>query len=714
MSKFHKILSNGLVGLNVLLVFFLLFESKLQVPVFLQPLGRMHPLLLHLPIGLFVALIVLFLFKKELEADTFSKIFTLLAGTTALLAVSTAIFGLFLSNESSYSIDQLFWHKWTGVLFSWIAYLIYLFPKIQNPKIEWGILGAGMVAMIAAGHIGGEITHGENFIFEAFKTEEKIELTDSSNIYTAKIFPILEQKCIQCHNDQKVKGELNMSTIAKLMKGGKNGFLWEPGNALNSHLIKRALLPLEEKEHMPPKGKPQLTTYEIQVLTAWINEGASTDKLIGDYKTKPEFYDLVMGGAEKEFTPSKVYTFAGASESAIEEANTPFCSVYPLAYGSPALEAKFFVSQRFNVETLEGLKKVGDQIISLNLAKMPLTDKDLGIISNFKNLEYLNLNGTDIEGASIEELSKLKNLKSLAISNTKFTSQNMEKLKSLKSLEELYVWEVPMSNKLKDELQTASPKLAIFEGFDPSKEAPLRLNAPTLVNKKTVIKDKEKIVLKHVLKGVEIRYTLDGTTPDSANGLIYKDPIEMTKYTKLKACAVKDGWYSSEILESDFYFAKLSPISSTLLTAPNDQYKANGGQTLIDLKKGDIDNFKDNNWLGYKETDLVCLFEFEKAEVINNISVSYLSQESGYIMPPTKVEFWAGTDKNNLKLIQTQIPEQLTKVEPRKNVGISAILPAGSTYKYVKIVAKPIAKLPSWHRGKGDKGWVFIDEVFFN
>jgi hypothetical protein len=26
----------------------------------------------------------------------------------------------------------------------------------------------------------------------------------------------------------------------------------------------------------------------------------------------------------------------------------------------------------------------------------------------------------------------------------------------------------------------------------------------------------------------------------------------------------------------------------------------------------------------------------------------------------------------------------------------------------------PVSKLPAWHPGKGDKGWVFTDEVFVN
>ena len=36
-----------------------------------------------------------------------------------------------------------------------------------------------------------------------------------------------------------------------------------------------------------------------------------------------------------------------------------------------------------------------------------------------------------------------------------------------------------------------------------------------------------------------------------------------------------------------------------------------------------------------------------------------------------------------------------------------------STYKYYKIVAKNVLKLPSLASGKGEKAWIFIDENIF-
>ena len=84
-------------------------------------------------------------------------------------------------------------------------------------------------------------------------------------------------------------------------------------------------------------------------------------------------------------------------------------------------------------------------------------------------------------------------------------------------------------------------------------------------------------------------------------------------------------------------------------------------------------------------------------------------------MPPSEVEVWGGDDKNKMKLLNKVHPTRITEKE--KNavaVEVIKINLEPSAYKQYKIVAKNIAKLPAWHPGKGDKAWLFIDEIFFN
>ena len=61
---------------------------------------------------------------------------------------------------------------------------------------NWALL----VIMAVAGHFGAGITHGESYLFEAWqKTDTTPQFSENDPMYKAAIFPILEAKCVACH-----------------------------------------------------------------------------------------------------------------------------------------------------------------------------------------------------------------------------------------------------------------------------------------------------------------------------------------------------------------------------------------------------------------------------------------------------------------------------------------------------------------------------------
>ena len=56
-------------------------------------------------------------------------------------------------------------------------------------------------------------------------------------------------------------------------------------------MLQRIHLPLEEKEHMPPKGKQQLLSDEIALLTWWIKEGADFKAKVKELKKEEGITD---------------------------------------------------------------------------------------------------------------------------------------------------------------------------------------------------------------------------------------------------------------------------------------------------------------------------------------------------------------------------------------------------------------------------------------
>lgn len=715
MNRFFKVCSYLLLVGNILLLFLLLFEERVRIPIWISPFGRLHPALLHLPIGFSVILVIFLLFKKEFEPKSYTFFVKLLLIITALTSCLAALMGFFLSKEGGYDARLLQWHKWTGVGVSIFTYaLTWFYEELSQKTKTIQVLSAGgLILFILAGHFGAAITHGENYVFEAFETKEKvIAFSQDSSMYQAAIMPVLEKKCMSCHNDQKVKGELNMSSIAKILKGGKHGALWKAGDTTKSLLLQRVYLPLEQKEHMPPKGKEQLTIEEVALLTAWIKEGADIKKAIKNYVPLSKAKALAFKISGSKGT-ERVYEFTEASESVLAEVNTPFCVVNPLANGSPALEAEFFVSKKFDHKSLENLAKVKDQLVELSLAKMPVKDADLALIAKFPNLEKLNLNQTDITGATLDQLAQCKHLSSVALSGTKISKDKLQKLMVLPSLSEIFVWNTSLDSIAIQELSKKYPKVAIDAGYKPNPNEILKLNPPILVNEDFILKKNAPIELKHTLKNVEIHYTLDGKDPDSTTQTIYTKPLAIDNYTRIKAMATKDGWRASGKVDYTFFKSSFVADTAILLTEPKPQYRGKGAKNLIDLKKGPNDNHGDAAWLGYQEKDFVSLIEFKNPIPLTTVTIAYLQRIGSHIMPPASVEVWGGNSEADLKKLQRIIPEQPKKMEEKANLGINVSIKAGS-YKVLKIVVKPLPKLPKWHSDKGKPGWFFVDEILFN
>ncbi|HEY5967901.1 MAG TPA: c-type cytochrome domain-containing protein [Chitinophagaceae bacterium] len=720
MKLFQRILSNLSFFIIVMLLFLLFFQNKVSLPPSLQSVGRMHPLLLHLPIGLLVISFILWIGKKSIEPASFQKIFILVLQVTAFTASLTALMGFFLSREGGYDENILSKHKILGITTAILSYILLLvYRSYPEKKFVFGTtITLSLAAMIIGSHFGSNLTHGEGFVWQPLQNEksEEEKISDSSSLFTVAIRPILRSKCFSCHNEKKSKGRLILTTEEKILEGGKNGPVWISGDALNSHIIENINLPEDEKKHMPPKGKPQLSQEQIDLLFVWIESGADMKKIMKDYADD----DTVKILAAKfihlpKAETGKTYSFAAAPTSTIQKLSGPFCSVFPISQNSPALQADFFVREKFDRKKLEDLLKVKEQLVVLNLGNMPVTDADMKTVNQFTNLEKLVLNNSLITNNALGEIKKLKSLQSLSLTGTQIDKNAAQSFSQFDSLKEVFIWDTKISTTEAKELQKQNKKIRFDRGYIPDENEILTLTPPNVKNEEFILTANEKIELEQKIAGTTIRYTVDGTDPDSTTSPIYNGPISADGFTLIKAKSIKTGWYSSPITSFSFFKKGIKPSGAELLNKPNEKYKGSGGVTLIDGKKGLAENFSDPAWLGYREKPFAAGFYFDTVQTINSISISYNESVQSYLMPPAEVEVWAGESKDKLKLLKKATVAQPTKEE--KNVvrveGMKVDIPR-STYKYYKIVAKNVLKLPTWHPGKGEKAWIFIDEIFFN
>lgn len=715
MPRLRTLVYNSTFFLICLLAFFLVFESRLLVPGWLQVAGRMHPLFLHFPIAVLVLYGLWVIVAPRPKTDDASAALAndvLLLG--AFTATFTALLGLLLSQETGYDRDAIFWHKWTGIATAFISLGWYSFRnRLPSHRLPTKILAGGTIGILLfAGHLGANITHGEEFLLAPIRSDEGAPAVamDEALVFAHVVQPILKEKCVSCHNSQKAKGELLMTTAELLAKGGKNGVLWDTTQADLGLLLQRAHLPLDDKKHMPPRGKVQLTDDEIQVLESWIRRGSSFTAKVVEFPTDDPLFRFAsqrLGGEEEE-----TYEFAAADDSKIRELNTNYRVITPLATGSPALSVSFFSESVFKSSDLSELTPIKNQIVELDASKMPVKDEDLKVIAEFTNLRKLLLNFTNITGGTLSELNKLPHLRQLSLTGTRVQAAQLRALKNAPALKILYAWNTSVKPEEFKQLRKELTGISFESGYR-SDTVVLKLNPPQVVTKDQILTSDAVIQLKHQIAGTVIRYTLDDTEPDSVNSPIYKNGVKIKDNARLQARAFKPGWYGSAVVKRYFYRNTFRPDSVLLLTKPAPQYNGANGKVLADGIKSTGD-FKNGKWTGFMDEPLTALLSYKTPVTAQKISLSMLQNVGASIFSPVKVEVWGGMEANKLKLLGTQKPPMPTEKEQNNGEKLFEVSFEPTPIKYIKVVAVPIAKLPAWHFQKGLKGWVFMDEVFVN
>ncbi|MCW1921073.1 hypothetical protein OKA05_00810 [Luteolibacter arcticus] len=115
--------------------------------------------------------------------------------------------------------------------------------------------------------------------------------------YDDQVLPIFQQSCLNCHNPDKAKGGLDLSTFSGAMKGGSGGKIAEPGDA-GSKLISVVTHAAEPK--MPPEGD-KLGGEQINLLKAWIEGGLLENKSSSARKpSKPKFDTALKSAADQK------------------------------------------------------------------------------------------------------------------------------------------------------------------------------------------------------------------------------------------------------------------------------------------------------------------------------------------------------------------------------------------------------------------------------
>jgi hypothetical protein len=294
-----------------------------------------------------------------------------------------------------------------------------------------------------------------------------------SSVQDAQVFddiiqPILTDKCGGCHSVKKQKGGLRLDGKEWIIKGGKDGKVFVQGDANASELYKRIILdPLDEK-HMAPKGKPQLTEQEVNLIHWWISSDAGFEKKVKEVAQPAQILPALLAMQSATVTQKKPAIPAGTvdavSQSVLDTLRNAGIVILPVAVNSNYLLANFVSIPKLTDRTVSLLSQVRKQLAWLKLGYANLSEESWKIIGQCSNLTRLSIEHTNITDANLKYLAELKNLQYLNLVGTKVSSQGVQQLKDLAQLEMLYLGQTSIKGDDIALLQKLFPKTKTDSG----------------------------------------------------------------------------------------------------------------------------------------------------------------------------------------------------------------------------------------------------------
>jgi uncharacterized membrane protein len=254
-------------------------------------LGRFHVVVVHFPIALLIVgggLELLGLRAPNAARASAARTCIALGAASAVVA---AVLGWIHADHvdvGSSQADTLALHRWLGIATALFACSAVSFGRASASssaramRLASVALATGLVAY--TGHLGGTLVYGAGYFSSAFEGEHPVEAAPSAtpasaaaSEFEARIRPIFEARCYECHGERKQKGKLRFDRLEGVFEPREDGAVIVRGDPDQSVLIQRVTLPEDDEDHMPPKKSgPPLSPEEIELLRRWIEGGAPT------------------------------------------------------------------------------------------------------------------------------------------------------------------------------------------------------------------------------------------------------------------------------------------------------------------------------------------------------------------------------------------------------------------------------------------------------
>jgi uncharacterized membrane protein len=444
--------------------------------------GRFHPFIVHLPIGfLLLAGVLEALARTRRFAAVRAAVGPALVCGAASAALAAAT-GTMLGASGGYAGDTFVWHQRAGIGVAGAATFAALAYFRTSLSRSWRLIYSVLLAMtlllvVAAGHLGGTLTHGEGYLTEHLLPlighPAGAEAGDrpppgQAVIYTSLVRPLLDARCVSCHGANKAEGRLRLDSPEGLRAGGDSGAALAPGRPDDSEIVRRTWLPPTHEDAMPPDGHRPLTASEAALLRWWVEQGASFDQIVVDAEMPAHLQPVVESvlGPIEPGTPAILSVRVPPAEpSAIAALERLGARVKPIGSATALLDVECSgAGAAFGDAQLPAIAAIAPQVTWLGLAGTAVTDGSLATVGRLPHLTRLRLERTRVTDAGLPHLAALQRLEYLNLYATGVTDAGLQSLEPLASLRHLYLWQTGVTVAGVERLRAALPRLTIETG----------------------------------------------------------------------------------------------------------------------------------------------------------------------------------------------------------------------------------------------------------
>lgn len=204
-----------------------------------------------------------------------------------------------------------------------------------------------------------------------------------------------------------------------------------------------------------------------------------------------------------------------------------------------------------------------------------------------------------------------------------------------------------------------------------------------------------------------VHYTTDGTVP-TAESPVADSIIAINKACTLNALAIRQKG-QSRMLTEKISFSKSTAKPITANQPVNKQYEFKGVTTLTDGLKGN-GNYRTGRWIAFYGNDMDVTIDLMHPAEISTVTFTACVEKGDWIFDARSVTVEVSEDGENFTEVASESAPAMKDTD-RNGLYEHRYTFSPVKARYVRVTAESEKSIPDWHGGKGNYGFLFVDEI---